>query len=78
MQFCFSATFSAPEELVTLARAWALVRGRDYVGPDDVRALAVPVLSHRITLDDDAWVRFEGDASLANGIAKFGIHALLQ
>ena len=43
--------------LVTLARAWALVRGRDYVGPDDVRALAVPTLSHRITLDDDAWVR---------------------
>jgi len=43
--------------LVTLARAWALVRGRDYVGPDDVRALAVPALSHRITLDDDAWVR---------------------
>jgi MoxR-like ATPase len=43
--------------LVTLARAWALVRGRDYVGPDDLRALAVPTLSHRITLDDDAWVR---------------------
>jgi MoxR-like ATPase len=43
--------------LVTLSRAWALVRGRDYVGPDDVRALAVPTLSHRITLDDDAWVR---------------------
>ena len=43
--------------LVTLARAWALVRGRDYVGPDDLRTLAVPVLGHRITLDDDAWVR---------------------
>lgn len=43
--------------LVTLARAWALVRGRDYVGPDDVRSLAIPTLSHRICLDDDAWVR---------------------
>ncbi|HEU5081712.1 MAG TPA: MoxR family ATPase [Acidimicrobiales bacterium] len=43
--------------LVTLARAWALVRGRDYVGPDDIRALAVPTLSHRIALDDDAWMR---------------------
>jgi MoxR-like ATPase len=43
--------------LVSLARAWALVRGRDHVGPDDLRALAVPALSHRITLDDDAWVR---------------------
>jgi len=43
--------------LVTLTRAWALVRGRDYVGPDDLRTLAVPVLGHRIALDDDAWVR---------------------
>jgi MoxR-like ATPase len=43
--------------LVTLARAWALVRGRDYVGPDDIRTLAIPVLSHRVTLEDDAWVR---------------------
>jgi MoxR-like ATPase len=43
--------------LVTLARAWAMVRGRDYVGPDDIRTLAIPTLSHRITLDDDAWVR---------------------
>jgi len=43
--------------LVTLARAWALVRGRDHVGPDDIRSLAVPVLGHRIALDDDAWVR---------------------
>lgn len=43
--------------LVTLSRGWALVRGRDYVGPDDIRALAVPTLAHRVTLDDDAWVR---------------------
>ena len=44
-------------DLVTLARAWALVRGRDYVGPDDIRTLAIPTLSHRVTLDDEAWVR---------------------
>ncbi len=43
--------------LVTLARAWALVRGRDDVGPDDIRTLAIPTISHRVTLDDDAWVR---------------------
>lgn len=38
---------------ITLARtaaAWALLRGRDFVLPDDVRALAVPVLSHRVVL----------------------------
>ncbi|MCA9581748.1 MAG: MoxR family ATPase, partial [Myxococcales bacterium] len=31
-------------------RAHALVKGRDYVTPDDVRDLAVPVLAHRIHL----------------------------
>ena len=30
------------------ARAWAAMHGRDYVLPDDVNALAVPILSHRI------------------------------
>ncbi|MEM7608388.1 MAG: hypothetical protein AAF411_23790 [Myxococcota bacterium] len=29
-------------------RARAIVRGRDYAIPDDVKALAVPVLAHRI------------------------------
>ena len=43
--------------LVTLSRAWAMVRGRDYVGPDDIRTLAIPALSHRVSLDDEAWVR---------------------
>lgn len=32
------------------AQAWALVQGRDYVVPDDVKFLAVPVLAHRIVL----------------------------
>ena len=30
------------------SRAWAAMHGRDHVLPDDVKALAVPVLSHRI------------------------------
>jgi MoxR-like ATPase len=34
------------------ARAWML--GRDYVLPEDVRALAVPVLAHRLVLDTKA------------------------
>lgn len=29
-------------------RAWAAMEGRDHVLPDDVKALAIPVLSHRI------------------------------
>ena len=36
--------------LVRLAQAWAVLAGRDYVTPDDVRLMSVPVLSHRIVL----------------------------
>ncbi len=32
------------------ARAWALVRGRDHVVPEDVEALFLPVLGHRLLL----------------------------
>ena len=43
--------------LVQLARGQAVLRGRDYVIPDDVKAIAVPVLEHRITLRPELWVR---------------------
>jgi MoxR-like ATPase len=43
--------------LVKLARAWALLAGRDYVGPDDVRAVVVPALAHRVVVTDEAWAR---------------------
>ncbi|HUJ25372.1 MAG TPA: MoxR family ATPase [Myxococcales bacterium] len=36
--------------LLGVAKARALLRGRDYVEPDDVKDLCVPVLAHRITL----------------------------
>lgn len=34
--------------LFNASRAWAAIRGRDFVIPDDVKFLAVPTLSHRI------------------------------
>jgi MoxR-like ATPase len=34
--------------LERVARAWALVRGRDFVVPEDVETLFVPVIAHRI------------------------------
>lgn len=43
--------------LVKLSRAAALLDGRDYVGPDDIRSMAVPALAHRVVLSDDAWAR---------------------
>lgn len=30
------------------AQAWALIEGRDYVVPDDIKAVAVPVIAHRL------------------------------
>jgi len=38
------------------AQALAAIRGRDYVLPDDVKALAVPVLAHRVLLETGASV----------------------
>ncbi|MBB4931976.1 MoxR-like ATPase [Lipingzhangella halophila] len=40
--------------LVACARALALIRGRDYVLPDDVRVLARDVMAHRLVLTFDA------------------------
>jgi MoxR-like ATPase len=42
------ASTRAGVSLVGLAKAFAVMRGRDYVVPDDVAAVAVPALSHRI------------------------------
>ena len=35
-------------QLLRASRAWAALDGRDYVIPDDVQALAGPVLAHRL------------------------------
>jgi MoxR-like ATPase len=43
--------------LVQLARGQALLRGRDYVIPDDIKQVAVPALAHRVTLRPELWVR---------------------
>lgn len=40
--------------LMCAAKARALTRGRDYVLPDDIKALTLPVLSHRILLAPEA------------------------
>jgi len=42
--------------LALAARGFALVRGRDYVIPEDVKAVARAVLSHRITVKPELWM----------------------
>ena len=43
--------------LFKLSRARAALSGRDYVTPDDVKAVAAPALSHRLMLRPDLWVQ---------------------
>ncbi|SDN55280.1 AAA family ATPase [Actinacidiphila guanduensis] len=43
--------------LVQLARARAVLDLRDYATPEDVKAVAVPALAHRISLKPELWVR---------------------
>ncbi|WP_022871857.1 AAA family ATPase [Nesterenkonia alba] len=40
--------------LLNAAKAWAWLTGRDFVTPDDVKALALPVLRHRVSLTAEA------------------------
>jgi MoxR-like ATPase len=42
--------------LVLTARAFALLRGRDYVIPEDVKVVARSVLAHRITVRPELWM----------------------
>jgi MoxR-like ATPase len=43
--------------LYQLARAFAMVQERDFVLPDDVKAMALPALAHRLLLKPELWVR---------------------
>lgn len=43
--------------LYQLARAYAMVQGRDFVLPDDVKAMASAALAHRLLLKPELWVR---------------------
>jgi MoxR-like ATPase len=40
----------ASQALLRAARAWAALAGSDFVSPDDIRAVAQPVLEHRLLL----------------------------
>ena len=54
--------------LFRASRARAALQGRDYVLPDDVQALAVPVLAHRITLSSQSRLRGRDAESLVREV----------
>jgi MoxR-like ATPase len=43
--------------LMKLGRARAAYLGRDFVTPDDIKAVSVPALAHRLTLAPELWVQ---------------------
>jgi MoxR-like ATPase len=43
--------------LLKLARGRAALSGRDFATPDDVKAVAVPALAHRLVLKPELWVQ---------------------
>jgi MoxR-like ATPase len=50
------------------AQAWAAIRGRDYVLPDDVKRLAPPVLCHRLIVAPQSQLRGRTTAELIDDI----------
>ena len=62
-ELALGASPRASIALYRAARALACVRGRDFVTPDEIKALAAPVLCHRLSLAHEA--RIAGRTSAA-------------
>jgi MoxR-like ATPase len=54
--------------LLGTSRAWAWLAGRDYVTPDDVKALARPTLRHRIQLRPEAELEGASPDGVLDGV----------
>ena len=51
-------------DLVKASQAKAFIEGRDFVKPDDVRAVAPFILGHRLTLTSEAKIAKEDKADI--------------
>jgi MoxR-like ATPase len=56
--------------LARTAQARAVLSGRDYVTPDDVKAIAIPVLAHRLLLSPSARLKGVTPKALIEGILE--------
>jgi MoxR-like ATPase len=56
------------QALMLVARARAVMDGRDFVTPEDVKSAAVPVLAHRISLTPQAWANGVDPAEVVRGV----------
>jgi MoxR-like ATPase len=57
--------------LLHLSRASALINGRDFVNPDDVKNVVIPALGHRIILSTGSWLTgIQPEDVIARDLAK--------
>jgi MoxR-like ATPase len=54
--------------LMLVARALAVIAGRDFVVPEDIKRVTVPVLAHRLSLTTQAWADGTRTADVVSGI----------
>jgi MoxR-like ATPase len=65
--------------LMLVARAFAVVGGRDYVTPEDVKAVARPVLAHRMAIKPELWMSAaSGDTVVDSVLASVAAPAALE
>jgi MoxR-like ATPase len=57
-------------QLLRAAKAWAAMEGRDYVLPDDVQFMLVPVFAHRMLLTADAHVSGRTAADILTDLGR--------
>ena len=64
----------AAVHLLAAARAWARIAGRDYVIPDDVEAMARPVLRHRLVMRPEAEIeRYSADDAVETALVAVAV-----
>ncbi|PKI93191.1 ATPase [Actinomycetales bacterium SN12] len=56
------------QALLLIGRALAALDGRDFVRPDDIKRVAVPVLAHRLTLTPQAWAQGVDPADVVRSV----------
>jgi MoxR-like ATPase len=70
MQVAVGASPRGSLALLKLTRAWAAIRGRDYVLPDDVKLFVEPVLVHRLILEPDLWMQRHAAEEVLAGVVR--------
>ena len=67
-RFTLGASPRAMLALMRASQAKAFLQGRDYVKPDDVKAVAVQVLLHRLVLSSEARIQQSGGEGILKSL----------